>query len=46
MQVMHWVSGFGKETEVLEPRELRLMIYDELKLTQNIYKRHFSISHP
>jgi len=36
--VMHWVLHYGKEAEVLEPSELRLMIKEELRLTKRIYK--------
>lgn len=35
--VMHWVLRYGKEAEVLEPKELRRMINEELLLTGKIY---------
>ena len=35
--VMHWVLRYGKEAEVLEPRELLLMIKEELRFTKRIY---------
>ncbi len=36
--VMHWVMRYGKEAEVLEPKELRQMIIEELRLTKRLYK--------
>ena len=36
--VMHWVLRYGKEAEVLEPKELRQMIKEELRFTKRIYK--------
>jgi proteasome accessory factor B len=36
--VMHWVLRYGKKAEVLKPRELLLMIKEELQFTKRIYK--------
>ncbi|RPJ78383.1 MAG: WYL domain-containing protein, partial [Deltaproteobacteria bacterium] len=35
--VKRWVMRYGKEAEVLEPRELRMMVMEEVKKMGKVY---------
>ncbi|MCH7989771.1 MAG: WYL domain-containing protein [Planctomycetes bacterium] len=38
-EIMWWILGYGDQAEVLEPPELRELIFDKIQAMQKVYKK-------